>query len=243
MKIAAEIPVHYGADYLRYAVEAVEPFVDKVIILYTDKPSFGHASPTACPETEEQLRACCDGIHPDKLVWHKGKWFNEGAHRGAMAALAPDCDLIVRADADEVWDHRALMHAIGVAEKSSAHNFLCGGFRHFYRSFGYACADVWQPVRVLNMKGSGNAVIDFEGMSIAHFGYAIRPELMRYKWSAHGHQSELRPGWLENVWMKNVRENCHPTMPNNWWTAAPFDREQLPSILRAHPFYELNVIE
>lgn len=239
MRVISYLPVHYGS-YLRQAVEAVAPFVDRIVVLYTPTPSYGHGTPLACPHSEEWLRAQCDGV-AGKLTWHRGTWHKEGEHRDTIFSLAPDADLILPVDADEVWSADALARCIKEAYNSPARNFLTTGFEHLWRSFHWACHDPWGPVRLIKPRGSGDQYI---GGKVWHLGYAETEEVMRYKWSCHGHQSELRPGWFNDIFMgwPTRRNDLHPVVINDWWRVDPVDPEVLPECLRTHPNFGKDII-
>jgi len=237
LKVASYVPLHYGREYLKWAVEAVEPFVDRVLVMYSPQPSFGRGG-GGCPDNEEQLRACCDGLG-DKLIWESGSWGSEGDHRGHAVNRLAGYDIILPVDADEVWDREALQNCLTTAADSSAARFLVGGFIHFWRSFGWCCRDVWAPVRILKPRGAGDATI---GGKVYHFGYAQSFQTVAYKWTVHGHQNELRPDWLQGIFGDPTRRrDLHPCVLD-WWNAEAFDREALPDSLKSHPYYSLDLI-
>lgn len=233
----AYCPLLYGAAYLHDAIASVASQVDRVYILYTASPSFGHPSSMVNPDSEEQLRSCVEPFG-SLVQWHRGTWHGENHHRNAIMDLAPDADLILPIDSDEIWNADDLSRCIAEASKSSARNFLIQGWFHFWRSFGWACRDVWAPVRIINPRGSGEATL--QGC-VYHFGYAISEQLMRFKWSCHGHIAELRPEWMEDIFVTNRRTDCHPVV-RDWWNAQPFDRRELPISLRLNPNYDLDLI-
>jgi len=236
--IVAAIPLHYGAEYLRQAVEAVEPFVGRVVVLYTPHPSYGHSTVLPCPDSEESLRACCDGV-AHKLTWKRGEWAGEGQHRNEIYNLCPDADLILQVDADEVWDQPSLLECIEYAETHNYRNLLIDGFVHFWRSFRWACRDVWAPVRIIKPGGDGNHTIPGR---VYHFGYAQGEAITRYKWTCHGHQNELRPEWFDSIFMDPERKrDLHPVV-KDWWNAEPFDRAKLPESLQKHPYFFRDLI-
>jgi len=84
---------------------------------------------------------------------------------------------------------------------------------------------------------------------IYHFGYAVTDETMAYKWRIHGHKDELRPGWLDGKWQAwPPEDDCHPTNGRKtdgtgWWNPEPFDKWQLPELLRGHPYWDLERVE
>lgn len=236
-KTVAYCALHYGKDYLPAAIGAVAPHVEEVWMLYTPSPSYGHAATAPCPESREALREVAMSFA--NVRWADGLYRGEGEHRAAIARHAPDAETIVVFDADEVWEETSLLSALAAAREGKARRYGIQGFVHFWRSFSWACRDVWTPIRIVCPRAP-NVETQIPG-TIYHFGYAQSEALTRYKWDCHGHKSELRPEWLSEKFLANAKTDIHPTT-RNWWTAEPFDKRTLPASLRTHPFYDLEVI-
>ncbi|HSZ58539.1 MAG TPA: hypothetical protein VK797_22925 [Tepidisphaeraceae bacterium] len=250
MNVAGFFPLHYGKAYLREAVEALAPCVDRIVVVYAPRPSYGQAGDLPNPDSEEELRACFDPPYcsAGQLDWHRGDFPHEGLHRQAGYDLCREAgaDLVVQCDGDEVWDTEALARAIARALESPAAIFPIRGpsWIHFWRSFAWCCRDVWTPTRLLRPDRCGpGAPQEILDGRIYHFGYAVPEALMRYKWSCHGHKSELRPGWIEDIFCKwpERKKDVHPCV-YDWWNVEPFAKDTLPDSLKRHPWYELEVI-
>ncbi len=246
MRVKGYTALHYGKDYLAYALRAVYPVLDEILIAYTGRPSYGHGTSRQCPDSEAELRAIVQANDPEhKVRWHSGQWNGEGEHRDtAIKLLGPHGrdDVVVVFDSDEVWDAEALRAGIEQARTIDRRNFLVP-FVHFFKSFGWACSDGQRPVRLIRPAFSGDCTLDLP-KPVYHFGYALPFSAIEYKWSCHGHQDELRPGWLERYknW-KPGEVDMHPVMINNFWHPEPFDRTKLPEVLHSHPFFQREVIE
>lgn len=245
----AYTPLLYGKDYLGYAIRAVYDLVDEFHILYTPKPTFGHGVHLKPPESEAELKAAAFafGDPGDKIRWHTGDWSGEGQHRSAIEDLSR-ADTLLALDADEVWDPDYLQHCLDYVSRKPARQNLLTGMTHLWRSFGWACRDQMAPCRIVmrNLPDPHGInylpSLDGSAFSVLHFGYAQRPSLTRYKWQVHGHQSELRDGWLDGKFLKwPPGEDVHPTCERTW-TPEPLDRSLYPSLLRQHPFYEADPI-
>lgn len=247
MKIAAYCPLHYGKEYLKEALESVSPMADRIVVLYTPKPSFGFRTDQPSPDSEEELRACCDSVK-SKLTWVSAQWYTEGQHRDAIFNLCPEADLILPIDSDEVWTPDALQSCLRVATASGtpvARNYLIGGWRHYWRSLHWACTDVWQPVRIINPKGNGDFSIGAQDGQVAihHLGYAQSSKTVGYKMSIHGHKNEIRPRWFEDIFGEpNRTRDLHPVV-KDWWNAEKVVDESFPQSLRDHPNFGKAVIE
>lgn len=247
-KIHAYTIVHYGKDYIGYALKSVSDYVDKIHVFYTPLPSHGHTSQAQVPETaQEILDAIESHISPRKFVFRSSPQVtHEGQHRDwAVSQCAYDgADLILVVDCDEVWPQKTLEGALEMAASGSASGWLVN-FTHLWKSFGWACQDEAYPVRILDLKsdnGSHEFVPKENGM-VYHFGYAIRDEIMRYKWTIHGHRADLRQDWFRDYWdVWPPKDDCHPTNVG-FWVPQEIDRMSLPSIMQKHPFYNLEVIK
>lgn len=242
MKTIAYTPLHYGKDYLHYAIASVQPFVDRHIILYTDRPSFGRGTNLVCPDTREELREIALAF--PHVEWHEGQWKYESPHREAVYKFLPSgTDLLLAVDADEVWDPGDLQRCLRTAyDKANCHEHRVLGFVHLWRSFGWACSDGMAPVRITDLRR--NSGFDRIRGAVFHFGYAQSIETTRYKWAIHGHQDELRKGWLQAKYIgwKPGMNDVHPTCVAIW-DPRPFDRAPLPAVLDQHPWRDMEIIK
>jgi hypothetical protein len=246
MKIAAFTALHYGTDYFGAAIASVAPYVDEWLVAYSPEGSHGTRARVRCPESEYMLRKIADHAleKADKpLVWWSGLYPHEGAQRDTVLQHT-DADLIIVVDADEVWQDGAVQDVIRRAQEQPARVGLVP-FIHFWRSFSWVCRDDNWPVRVIQPKlADGTAY--YGCPPVLHFGYARKPEAIEYKMRIHGHRSEWRPEWYVTKFMawtpqRGPHEDLHPTN-KDFWTAEPFAKEQLPQVLRDHPYYALEVI-
>jgi hypothetical protein len=238
VKVSAYCPLLYGREYLRQAIDSVADFADKILILYTDRPSYGHDTDLPNPDSEESLRACVEHLG-SRVTWHRGSWNNEGDHRNTAISMLDGSDLILPFDSDEIWQQKSLARCIEIAKRSNARNFLIQGWYHFWRSLHWACQDVWGPVRIIKPHGIGDETLHG---TIFHCGYSQAVETIRYKMSCHGHHNEIRPEWFDKIFLPNRREDCHPVV-KFWWNAKPLDPSLLPQSLKDHPNFGKLLIE
>jgi hypothetical protein len=238
MKIVSYCALHYGKEYLKQAVEAVYDASDKIIILYTPKPSYGHGTSMRCPDTKDELYQLAK---TPKTEWHEGDWSMEGQHRNTIYQYIGDADVLMSFDSDEVWDVNSFNNCARLAYDSDVRNHLVLGFVHFWRSFSWCCKDRWGPVRAINVKKPGGQKY-IEGL-VYHFGYAQRPELVKYKMDIHGHKGEIRKGWFDEVFLgwPSRKNDIHPTTIG-WWNVQPFDKNTMPDALKRHPYYNMEII-
>jgi hypothetical protein len=254
MKAVAYVALHYGSAYLAYAVRSVLPAVDEVWFLYTSMGSHGWMVNYQPPFGEDRatLRKIAEDAAGDKFRWHepdirKGeKYRYEGQHRDKIYELT-DADIILVLDSDEIWCAGSAMQAV-----EEAYNGNVWGHRvpiiHYWRSFRRAILhDPAYPIRVINTryeKLSGEATLPHL-QPINHFGYAIKPQLMVYKWAIHGHRHQLRKdvNWFSDVYNANRQVDCHPVGSQYWNTERVDPLRYMPDFMEKHPYFNMEVIE
>lgn len=243
MKIACYYPIHYGKEYLGYSIKSIYDSVDKIVIFYTQTPSYGHRTEMLCPDSESELQQAAFqfGDPQNKIHWMKGWYNNEGQHRDAAVNWIKQMgyDIAMTSDYDEVWDGESLKEAIEYVKNASAKVFRVPMI-HFWKDFDHVCKDLAQPVRFTKFSGEGEDYVPMK-KPVYHFGYAISDGLMAYKWAIHGHLGELRPGWLDWGWLDKKRiKDVHPTN-ENFWNVEKFDKKLLPDFLRQHPYWGRSI--
>lgn len=257
MKVAAYCPLHYGSDYLKYAIESVKDDVEHFFILYTPTPSHGSGSGSrGCPDSEEDLyRIVTSVLGFDQFTWIKGAWTQENQQRNYAHEIAKQkgYDILVALDFDEIWRPGYLADLVKLTYERKATKCLVW-MRHLWRSFNYICDDSMRQERIYYL---GNDKTDLiyapqPENQIFHFGYARRPVDMEYKIGIHGHSSEwlqTKTAWFNDKFMAwpPVNENgesnqyVHPVC-SGVWAPQKFDKELLPEIMKDHPYYNLEVI-
>lgn len=240
-KILGYMPLHYGREYLRESLQSVVNHVDKFVILYTPQPSYGFGSSAVCPDTEQEMLDIALEVMGDKLIWAKGAWGQEGAHRGEIYRYANGYDGILAIDADEVYDQETLPTAIDAAMKSPHWLSGFGGYINFWRSFNHACYDGFTPVRFTNLHRNRDTGMGVVRCKVYHFSTAQRREIMEYKLECHGHKNEIRPNWLQEIYYSDVMTDLHLTS-FGLWNATPFDKNTLPESLKNHPNFNKDRI-
>lgn len=233
--------LHYGKDFLREALLSVRDHVDKFVILYTETPSYGFGTEMKCPDGEIEMLNIALEVMGDKLIWAKGGWGQEGAHRGEILRYSAGYDGILAIDSDEVYCQQTLPIAIDKAMTSGRMYSGFGGYINFWRSFNHACYDGFTPIRFINLRSDvreGNEVVP---CTVYHFSCVQRREIMQYKYEIHGHKNEIRPDWLNSIYYGDQMIDVHPTS-FGIWNATPFDKTTLPDSLKNHPYYNLDRI-
>ena len=233
-KILGYSPILYGKEYLRESLGSIVNHVEKCVVLYTNTPSYGFGTEAKCPDSEEELRGIAEEVLGDKLIWVRGRWGQEGAHRGEIFKYSGGYDGILAIDVDEVYDQETLPKAIEEGLKSPQMYLGFGGYINFWRSFNHACYDGFTPIRFINLRGDstlGNGVVSCK---VYHFSCAQPKEIMNYKYEIHGHKNELRPDWLNSIFYGEQMIDVHPTS-FGLWNATPFDKNTLPESLKNHP--------
>lgn len=248
MKILAYCSLHYGVEWLEWAIRSVEPLVDEFHIFYTPHPSHGHRTRMTIPEGEsrEVLKSIADGF--DIVVWHDvDKFWQEGDHRDYCVEVLTElgADLILWVDADEVWDLDVLAEALDFAAAGTARNYLVHA-SHFWCGVNDICYDDCMPVRIIKPSGTGDAFIP--GMGFYHFGYAQSEMIVLYKSKIHGHRNDWRKNWFSMYkgWAPGKTYKCgvHPTNECDdktgkpFWTPVPFNRYDIEHLIGDHPYFK-----
>jgi hypothetical protein len=160
--------------------------------------------------------------------------------------IAGEADVIVVCDYDEIYPVGLIPELINQTKNWRRRNIRVP-MVHFYRSFYRAILhDPACPVRIIYpqvKEGEETA----HTRPLLHFGYAITPRMMRFKWGIHGHKNELRRdvNYFADIYEANRQTDCHP-VGSDAWNAEPIDpfaELGLPDYMRQHPFANLQVIE
>lgn len=244
MKIVAYTALHYGSCFLNHAIRSIIDDVDSYVVLYTPVGSHGHRSNAVCPDTRDQLYEIASRAAGDKLRWFDGVWAHEGQQRDSIFSIVPDADAIVVLDYDEMYPPNTLKGAIqkGLNERVNHVRIpLVHHWRSFYKGFTH---DPAAPIRVhLPKMPEGETTYAPNDVSkLSHFGYAIKPEIMRYKWQTHGHKGELRRDcdWINDVYLANRQYDCHPVGSDHWQVVEDITP---PDFMLDHPYAKLDLIE
>ena len=243
------IILHYGKEYLKYAVESIYDSVDKIVLVYSDKPTHGHNTPLRCPDTREELIEQVEQIDFDnKVLWIDKNFDNEHSHRNFAydKCKALGADMVVVTDADEVWERAELKKCLEIAAKEGKARYRIM-MQHFYRSFSEVCRDPHRQVRILNPKAKNNEEVDIhtENPVIHHFGYAQSEAIINYKMSCHGHKSEIRGNWFQDKFLDykyNTTNDVHPVCLDDFWHPQYFNKLLLPRFMHSHPYFNLDKI-
>lgn len=247
-KVIAVTTLHYGLPFLEYALRSVIDAVDEAWVLYTPVPSHGSGVHGECPDHPADLFEAARRGAGDKLHWYMGspgEWPFEGAHRDAIDTLAPDADIVLTVDADEIWSEGLAQQAVAFAQTSDAGQFDVP-FVHYWRSFYRAIIDdALLPVRIKHRRNDPAlrlSVPDPVGC-VNHMGYALPDAYIRYKSPIHGHRAEWRPDWYSLKWLPNAQTDVHPVIFNHWNPVAVDPNDRMPGCMCDHEYAGLEVIE
>lgn len=246
MKITAYCALHYGAEWLEWAIRSVADLVDEYHLFYTPHPSHGHKTGMSIPEGEskEVLKSIAD-IFPN-TVWHDvDQFWREGDHRDYCERYLTEqgSDLIIWNDADEVWDIDELSEHIEHAWYNPYKYYRVHAL-HFWCGVNWVCRDECMPVRLIKPSGDGEGYIP--GLGFYHFGYAQSAMLVLYKSKIHGHKNEWRRNWwsIYRDWEPGMEVECgvHPTNACDdngkpFWTPEDFDRFDIEYLIGDHPYF------
>ena len=253
LKSVACYALHYGKEYLAWSIRSTQDAVDEVLVLYAAAPSFGHGGEVPCPETEEELLQEANRFATKPVRWHPGRWRSELEHRFAALAEArkAGADLVLVVDADELWAPGVAQTTLRSVYDANRAGRWMASFRNFWRSFDWEVRDGFLPVRIVDLRHpltfDANLRHDEQPEPVLHFGYAQSEQMVRYKWSCHGHQSELRPDWLEKKFLNWTPESTdlHPVARDLWkkaYPVSPHVQGLVGHLLADHPYYRQSLI-
>lgn len=271
MKIVGMMALHYGIEYLPWAVRSVIEELDEMWFIHTPVGNHNGGSdalPLPASENPLILYEAARAAAGSRFRWYSNSnWHTEGEQRDTIFQLAPDADRIVVVDSDEIYGPGLVQAALSASfQYRDVRNWRLP-FIHLWRGFDRAILhDPAYPVRLINPRAqSGEATFDAHAHDdakrellartteyvpefhtrVVHAGYAISPELMRYKMTVHGHSAEFRK---DIDWFSERYENpaathdLHP-VGSEYWNAEPIDIMQYaPMFLMEHPRYAQAVL-
>lgn len=241
--IVAFTRLHYGLDYLWYVIKSTEGFADRHVVMYTPVPTFGRAAQMPCPDSRNELVDIAHDAGGKRLLW-----LDLHPRAATVLDMYPEADMVLELDADEIVQPQ-LIESI-LKHRSQGH-LTARQYRipmiHHWRSFNYYCANPGWPGRLYIPGNSGDIEYfpeSYEAGVIHHFGYARKRQDMLYKVSLSVHLDEWRSDWWETKYDRfpDVLNDVHPTCVD-MWDALPYDKSQMPDILKSHPYYNLEVID
>lgn len=241
-KVLGFIPAHYGCEWIHACIKSMEPFVERIVIIYSDQGTQGARVPNPCPESEEQLKTIALAASP-KVEWVKGWFTRETDHRAEIMNYVQDEELIFSLDTDEVAEPADVPAALEYAYNSSARFINIKGFINFWRSFNHACYDGFLPYRIFNLNNQAGQ--DTAECRIYHMGCFQGIDIVRYKWLVSGHRNEIRRNWIDEIYLRWTPENNLQDLhcvALNLWNVVPFDKTKLPDVLKDHPNYSIDLL-
>lgn len=245
MKVVGFTALHYGKDYLAYAIRSIIDHIDEYHVAYTAIGSHGHRTQIPCPETRDELYAIAAASAGNKLHWHEGEWPYEGAQRDSIHQYAPDADVILVLDSDEIWPAELVSSALTYPLLNPAFRNWRVPMIHYWRSFHRAILhDPAYPIRAIYPRGNGESQVP-TNQRINHMGYAQRPEIVQYKQLTHGHRNEWRKDvdWFADKYLANAQTDTHPVGSEYWNPERVDPLDYMPQWMQEHQYYHLSVIE
>ena len=245
MKVLAYVPIFYGLEYLEQTIKSLHDHVDKIVCLYTSKPSYGFDSVIKCPESEGDLRDLAHASS-NKIHWKKINARNEGQHRNFAFNFSSGFDIMLTCDTDEIMEPNSLDSVIKRASETDSRYIGIDGFVNFWRDFDHIVVDWFHPVRFHNLRSRNMTQQDIKG-TIYHMGYAQSEAIMRYKFEVHGHKNEIQKNYLDSKFYPWTGIGCgvewlHPASTTIWQDAEKYDKNQLPELLKSHPNFDKELI-
>lgn len=255
--------VHYGRDYLEYSIRSIYDRVDAILIsIGLESWAYKTRNPID-PDFYQWLKSIPSRFPKIRLI--EGVWNSDEDQRNDTISYTHDFDYYFLLDFDEVYDKKSLDALYQMVEENPNHCVFKIPFVHFWRSFGYVLQEetpslVGRLFRISRRRFrfkyscvSGyrkRLSIDVpEDICICyHFSYARIPSEIAYKLSTWTHSIDIIGDWYENVFLswphEPEMENLFPLQgqDNVWIKAELFDRNDLPDVMKDHPYYFIDII-
>lgn len=242
MRVIGFMPIHYGCEYLQESLSSIKDHCQKVVVAYTPNPSHGYGTTDICPDTRDEIFRIASETLGDKLIWDENNYSQENQHRRQIHNYSMGYDLVMSIDADEVFEPKEIQSALEYAYNNPERYYGIKGYINFWRSFNHACYDGFRPIRIENLNNHNTLQNHECPLTIYHFSTAQSEAVMRYKFKVFGHASEIRKGWLDDIYYGWTLENNFGDLhcvAIGLWNPVEFDKRQLPEMLRLHDnFYK-----
>ena len=253
-KFVALMSIRNEAPWIEHSIHMVAPFVDGIVIGRGLK-SWRNDFVTDDGTTELLKPYIQDGPvvyfemeAPESDEWQRNQVLNK------IREVHPDCDYVFIVDPDEFYHTKDLdelflycderdpsdLGTVRVYAKQFMKNMItCVGEEHFGPVM-ISLRDQTHFSYIRNVDQDWQETFDIflYHMTAVRSNHAMEEKILG--WS---HSHEVVPRWLEEVWYGNKQTELHPVSPSLWPQRSTIGWEELPTILRIHPYYGKEEIE
>lgn len=246
MKFAIQLLMcNYAENFALKAVQNCYPFVDKIYIANNNR-SWEENRPT---------NVDLSIFHPykDKIEIVNGSWDSEANERNTCLEIAKrqGMDMMILQDHDEFYFNDHYEYMLKTMEENKDLPLFMVPLMPFWKTFNYVLVDKnMKPAMAeaffsINLKSNivfrrarrpsyENGFLLKDSICF-HGSYVLNDEECLEKLStwSHARQFNVRE-WYDEVWLKWTPETTglHPIAPDDWYKAIPYNKEDLPEILR-----------
>lgn len=253
MKLAALYSIYNEEDFIAQSMASIYEHVERIVICHTTgKPWFG--SKQKPDDTRRIIKAFQD---PEgKVKYIPGAWPTEPAQRDQTlsAARAAGCDWGLIIDGDEVYASEQMRAIKAFAEEHPQYRQWNISWNTYWKSPLWRidppepfCPTILTRIgpdtRFVQLRQTNEQPVGTIPRDVAflyHFSYAKPSYKIRAKISNFSHADEILPDWWANVWeawdSNHEMENIHPTTPQCYRRAIYEGPENLPEVMRDHPY-------
>jgi len=270
LRFGALVLAYKQEDYLAYCLRALAPHVERVVVLFTDRPWVAYNSHARTAfTTPDRSREILEGLRAElpNLYVTRGIWGSEEAMRneGLRALGVAGMDVCMIVDADEMYPDGSLdaLKAAIVRHNTPGTAYYVR-YQACFRRFDYVVETCYRrpngdgvsvhraPAAVhiapdtvfyRHRNPSGPVVELPESLFFWHFGYVLSDERMWEKIHTFGHAHEVLPRWFEEKWLRwtpGTRDLFFKDPPSRWPCTIKIDPSVLPRILSEHPHFPAN---
>lgn len=230
MKILGFSAITYVGAFWKESLLSIEPFVDKMYISYSRKPSHGHNTTLENPDTEYQIRKVAEEIMGSKLIWESFNGFHsEQDHRNTRYRHAAGYSLILISDPDEILEETWAQAALNYAYDHEERFYGTRQFIHFWKSFEWCFpTDGDFPIRIENLTRDNLLINSLCPLVVFHTSMMQPENLLHFKFSCYGHKNEIKLNYIQEKFLSWAPEkideitHLHPTRNDIWIKPKPY---------------------
>lgn len=253
IRIGVGICAHNDEEYIAYALRAIYDSAHVIAVNVDVGQSWGGVEETP-DRTMEIVRGFPD---PEgKLRIAVGEWPSEIDQRNAsLDVVRGEANYYMVLDPDEIYSFEDLARL----KRFIAWRPHIGQFRirlnTYWKTNPFCVIDPPEPLRAYvisrirpstrfvglrNTNERWRSTVPRKVAVMRHFSYARSSESVLRKLRNFSHRDQIVPNWFENVWLRwnsdHTIENLHPTNPPEYKRAIPVKMDDLPEVMREHPF-------
>ena len=203
MNISVCTVAYNEAEWIAACIRQFKPFHLRHLILVSDKPWYGEGVPV--DETASIARDCLAEVV-------EGTWANEAEQRNRGLEILSESGYVLIVDADELYAPDDIEALLAFLANSREPGFRVAAMQTYWKTpeHAFVPAERWEPpVIALNPKEirflkhrQVPAKLPSIPVTLHHMSWVKSDAKVREKIQSFSHADQMRPGWLENIWLR-----------------------------------------